>query len=565
MQHWLLAYICNVKQIRISLLLMIMTILLVAFGQAYWLLRLYDNEFDNLKKGMDAQFRNSFYQLQRTRFLKDSVLFSEITDTIYTEKETTKSQSIPNKKPNKNLVLQINGKYIPDSNTIKQINRINPENIESIRIVKNEDQVTLPPELMEMLIMKSKQLNEEGDMKKDSSGYIKNLRLKAVGSKDSNSGNKSVFIALPAGEQTPPEKVKDKFPRKIPIIRMFSNNKTLNDSIPIADVKKYFDATLKQKQITYKVIREQWKRKEVPKKDQAKDTLKGFVTSAQISGIKNPFSYQIMFPDTRKYILQQMTGQIAGSILMILVLMTAFTFIYHTIRRQRQLADIKNEFISNITHELKTPIATVHVALEALQNFNAIDDPKKSKEYLDISMSELTRLELLVDNVLKRSMLEKDAIKMDPTSINLHQLIEKVILTLKVQFEKRDAHLNFTTVGDHFFIIADRLHMTSVIYNLLDNAIKYSDGKPEIEIRLTQMDNSIKLDISDKGIGIPKAYKDKIFEPFFRVPHQDRHDAKGHGLGLSYVAQIIKLHHGTITISNGKDKGTVFTIQLPTT
>jgi signal transduction histidine kinase len=541
---------------------MIMTILLVALGQAYWLLRLYDNEFDNLKKGMDAQFRNSFYQLQRTRFLTDSVLFSEITDTIYTEKKTTKSQSIPNKKPNKNLVLQINGKYIPDSNTIKEINRINPENIESIRIVKKEDQVTLPPELMEMLIMRSENPDENGDMKKDSRGDLKNIRVKG-GFNDSNSGYKSVFIAVPARDETNLEKVKNKSSRKIPIIRMISNNKTLNDSIPLADVKKFFDATLRQ-QLTYKVIRKQWKRQEVPKIDQAIDTLKGFVTSAQISGIKNPFSYQILFPDTRKHILQQMTGQIAGSILMILVLMTAFAFIYHTISRQRRLADMKNEFISNITHELKTPIATVHVALEALQNFNAMDDPKKSKEYIDISMSELTRLELLVDNVLKRSMLEKDAIKMDPTSIDLHQLIEKVILTLKVQFEKRVAHMNITTVGSNFSIVADRLHMTSVIYNLLDNAIKYSDGKPEIDIRLTQMGNSIRLDISDKGIGIPKAYQNKIFEPFFRVPHQDRHDAKGHGLGLSYVAQIIKLHHGTITISNGTDNGTVFTIQLPT-
>lgn len=558
----MLTYICNVKQIRISLLLMIMTILLVALGQAYWLLRLYDNEFDNLKKGMDAQFRNSFYQLQRTRFLTDSVLFSEITDTIYTEKETTKSQSIPNKKTNKNLVIQINGKYIPDSNTIKEINRINPENIESIRIVKKEDQVTLPPELMEMLIMRSENPDENGDMKKDSRGDLKNIRVKG-GFNDSNSGYKSVFIAVPARDETNLEKVKNKSSRKIPIIRMISNNKTLNDSIPLADVKKFFDATLRQ-QLTYKVIRKQWKRQEVPKIDQAKDTLKGFVTSAQISGIKNPFSYQILFPDTRKHILQQMTGQIAGSILMILVLMTAFAFIYHTISRQRRLADMKNEFISNITHELKTPIATVHVALEALQNFNAMDDPKKSKEYIDISMSELTRLELLVDNVLKRSMLEKDAIKMDPTSIDLHQLIEKVILTLKVQFEKRVAHMNITTVGSNFSIVADRLHMTSVIYNLLDNAIKYSDGKPEIDIRLTQMGNSIRLDISDKGIGIPKAYQNKIFEPFFRVPHQDRHDAKGHGLGLSYVAQIIKLHHGTITISNGTDNGTVFTIQLPT-
>jgi signal transduction histidine kinase len=552
-----------VKQIRISLLLMILTMLLVALGQGYWLLRLYDNEFDNLKKGMDVQFRNSFYQLQRTRFLNDSVLFSEITDTIYTEKEQQKPLRIPLKKQNKNLVLEINGKFIPDSNDIKQINKINPENIASIRMVKQADQFTLPPELIEMMIIRSEELNEDGDMKKDSSEDMNNLRLKAIGINDSTSGKNSVFIDLPVGKKTTPEKVKSGTSRRIPIIRMISNNKTLNDSIPISDIKKFFDATLQQ-QLTYKVIRQQWKRGEDPKKDKAKDTLNGFITSEQISGIKNPFSYQILFPETRKYIIKQMMGQIAGSILMILVLMTAFSFIYHTINRQRRLADMKNEFISNITHELKTPIATVHVALEALQNFNAIDDPKKSKEYLDISVSELTRLELLVDKVLKRSMLEKDAIKMDATTIDLHQLVEKVILTMKVQFEKWNATLNITTVGENFSILADRLHMTSVIYNLLENAIKYSDGKPEIDIWLTEMDNSIRLDISDKGIGIPKAYQDKIFEPFFRVPHQDRHDAKGHGLGLSYVAQIIKLHHGTITISNAAVKGTVFTIELPT-
>ena len=542
---------------------MILTILLVALGQGYWLLRLYDNEFDNLKKGMDVQFRNSFYQLQRTRFLNDSVLFSEITDTIYTEKEQQKPLRIPLIKQNKNLVLEINGKFIPDSNDIKQINKINPENIASIRMVKQADQFTLPPELIEMMIIRSEDLNEDGDMKKDSSEYMNNLRLKAIGIDDSISEKNSVFINLPEGKKTTPEKVKSGTSRKIPIIRMISNNKTLNDSIPISDIKKYFDATLQQ-QLTYKVIRQQWKRGEDLKKDKAKDTLNGFITSEQISGIKNPFSYQILFPETRKYMIKQMMGQIAGSILMILVLMTAFSFIYHTINRQRRLADMKNEFISNITHELKTPIATVHVALEALQNFNAIDDPKKSKEYLDISMSELTRLELLVDKVLKRSMLEKDAIKMDATTIDLHQLVEKVILTMKVQFEKWNATLNITTVGENFSILADRLHMTSVIYNLLENAIKYSDGKPEIDIRLTEMDNSVRLDISDKGIGIPKAYQDKIFEPFFRVPHQDRHDAKGHGLGLSYVAQIIKLHHGTITISNAAVKGTVFTIDLPT-
>ncbi len=218
---------------------MILTILLVALGQVYWLMRLYDNEFDNLKKGMDAQFRNSFYQLQRTRFLNDSILFSEITDTVYTEKEQQKPLRIPPKKQKKNLVLEIDRKYIPDSNDIKQINGINPENIASIRMIKQTNQFTLPPELMEMMIIKSEELNEDGDMKKDPSEDMNNLRMKAIGINDSSSGKNSVFIALPVKEKTTPEKVKTNTSRKIPIIRMIWNNKTLNDSIPISDIKKY--------------------------------------------------------------------------------------------------------------------------------------------------------------------------------------------------------------------------------------------------------------------------------------------------------------------------------------
>jgi DNA-binding response OmpR family regulator len=205
---------------------------------------------------------------------------------------------------------------------------------------------------------------------------------------------------------------------------------------------------------------------------------------------------------------------------MIIVLIIAFIFIYYTLLRQERLSDLKNEFINNITHELKTPIATVQVALEALHDFKAIDNPQKSKEYLAISMTEISRLELLVDNVLKQSMLEKDAITTHRTPLDLSQLVKEVLLTLHVQLEQRDAKVNIDTEDGDYTILGDRLHLMSVLYNLIDNALKYSEAKLLLQIRLRKSFNYIELSVTDSGIGIPKVYQDKIFQPFFRVPNQ---------------------------------------------
>lgn len=553
-------------RIRISLILMILTILLVTLGQSYWLLRLYQDECTNLQKGIDAQFRNSFYQLQRTRFLQDSLLFAELADTLYAEKEKIQPKRTAAKKSNQKILLTLNGAYFTDSNAVHVLDSIKPENIASIRIVSPKEQLGFPPELMETLIIKSKKL--ANDRIVDSINKPINLKTKGINItlvRDTHFTKRPIIMKMPVDNKKNIRKSGRMSFRKTPIIRMITDNKTLNDSVPIASIKKYFQKNIpiNQQSLPYQVVRQQWEWHRLPKLDETKDTLKGFITSAQFSGIKSPYSYQLLYPDIRKFIYQQMKVQIAGAVLMIVILITAFVFIYHTLHRQKRLADIRNEFLNNITHELKTPIATVHVALEALQNFNAMDDAKKSKEYLNISVSELNRLELLVDHVLKRSMLEKDAAQIEPTKIHFQQLIESVLLTLKVRFEKSGACVNIHAVSRDIIIEGDQLHLTSVLYNLLDNAIKYSEGKPEIDITIEQKNDRIIIAIADKGIGIPKAYQDKIFQPFFRVPHMDHHNTKGYGLGLSYVAQIIKLHKGTISVSDRAHKGTVFTIQLP--
>jgi len=280
-------------------------------------------------------------------------------------------------------------------------------------------------------------------------------------------------------------------------------------------------------------------------------------------GFAHPVSYQLKLLNTAPYLIKKITLPILFSLFLVGVTIFSFVLLYRNLLRQQKLAEIKNDFISNITHELKTPIATVGVAIEALKNFNAIHDPQKTKEYLDISANELHRLGLLVDKVLKLSMFEKKEIELNKESFDLKGLIQEVLDTMRLQFEKSNAVVNFNSAGDNFIIKADKLHITSVIYNLLDNALKYSRENLIINIQLSQHHDIFEVKISDNGIGIAKEYKDKIFDKFFRVPTGNKQAVKGYGLGLSYVSEIIKRHMGYIYAESELGNGSTFIAQIP--
>lgn len=279
-------------------------------------------------------------------------------------------------------------------------------------------------------------------------------------------------------------------------------------------------------------------------------------------GFANPITYKLQLGNTFPYLLKQITQPIIFSILLLGIIILSFTLLYKNLLRQRRLGEVKNEFISNITHELKTPIATVGVAIEALKNFNAIDDPQRTKEYLDISQNELQRLGLLVDKVLKLSMFEKQEVELKYETMNLKGVVDEVVSSLKLQLEKYGARVSVTHEGD-LTIQGDRLHLLSVVFNLIDNALKYSKGEPSILIDMKEKDGNVVLAITDNGIGIAAEYKDKIFDKFFRIPHGDTHNAKGYGLGLSYAAQVIQKHNGTIEVESQPGIETKFTITLP--
>jgi two-component system, OmpR family, phosphate regulon sensor histidine kinase PhoR len=287
-------------------------------------------------------------------------------------------------------------------------------------------------------------------------------------------------------------------------------------------------------------------------------------------GFVKPLIYEVHFDHTFWYMAARIGPQALFSVLLVGFTVLSLLLLYRNWQRQRRLTELKNDFISNITHELKTPIATVSVAVEALRKFNALDDPARTKEYLDISAEELQRLSLLVDKVLKLSLFERQEIELKKERFDMRQLIKEVMSSMRLQFEKYSAKVSFQAgsagAGEHdddYHIHADRLHITSVLFNLLDNALKYSKPNPSILIDLSAGPEQLALSVIDNGIGIPAAYKDRIFEKFFRVPTGDRHNVKGYGMGLSYVYYILQRQGGTIRVDSEEGIGSRFLIKIP--
>jgi two-component system phosphate regulon sensor histidine kinase PhoR len=273
--------------------------------------------------------------------------------------------------------------------------------------------------------------------------------------------------------------------------------------------------------------------------------------------------YAAVFDHVPPYLYFKISPQILFSIALTLITSAAFLMMYRSMKSQQRLMEMKNDFISNITHELKTPVTTVSVALEALRNFKGLENPKTTREYLDIAQSELTRLTMLTDKVLKTAVFDNRGVNFESEPVDLHKTVDQILHSMKLIFEKQKAQVTFEQKGNSFTIRGGSVHLTNVIYNLLDNALKYSFENPQISIRLEENEKTVILKVSDKGIGIPSEYKKKIFEKFFRVPTGDIHNIKGYGLGLSYVDSVIRSHNGLIEVASKPGEGSMFTISLP--
>lgn len=274
------------------------------------------------------------------------------------------------------------------------------------------------------------------------------------------------------------------------------------------------------------------------------------------------FTLEIARPSYRLWSSMWLEGLMG--LFLLSVISAAFYYMLHHLKAQHQLVQMKNDFISNITHELRTPIFTVSAALEALDNFKGLDNPERTQEYLSISKNELNRLSILVEKVLKTSLLEQSALTITKEPLALLPLVQQMVHSFKLQLEQENATITIHPFAPHLQVYADKIHLTNVLYNLIDNALKYRSARPpRIDIQLQAHQQHLEIRIRDNSIGIPEAYVGTIFNKFSRVPQGNQHNVKGYGLGLHYAAHVIELHGGTITVDSQVDQGSTFIITLP--
>lgn len=549
-------------------------ILVITGFQVYWLKNNYDREKQSLEIKTSAAFRQTILQLQSHKLKLETFDFAK--DTVRTAdvaiRRVPRRVAVKAPAPAQEQVIDIlnllqekirdsaggqKGRIVIRSGgTTDSMMRGLKGSVSSITISTNMDSLMqLNPDLIQDVhVMK----------KKDSGGaVIIGMREKPMRTiiRDSFRFHTTTqtepavidnrMIPVPAMPLQPGEEIQaDKKSNMVFRFLYNMDSLTLKDSVTVREVDSAFAQRLKADKINIGFA--------VNRLDSVSTSLPNAVTI----GFSKPATYSFSLLNSFNYYFGKLKLPLLFSLLLIGITIASFVLLYRNMMQQKRLADLKNEFISNITHELKTPIATVGVAIEALKSFNAIDDPKRTQEYLSISQNELQRLNLLVDKVLKLSMFEKKEVELKYELLNLPDIVDEVVASMRLQIEKHRAVVTVNTEGD-CSLQADRLHLLSVVFNLLDNALKYGSDAPQIKINMEEKESSIELKIADNGIGIPADYTNKVFDKFFRVPHGDTHNAKGYGLGLSYVAHVIKKHKGTISVQSETGKGSTFVINLP--
>ncbi len=262
------------------------------------------------------------------------------------------------------------------------------------------------------------------------------------------------------------------------------------------------------------------------------------------------------------YLLGKMAVQVVVSVLLILALIGAFIYLLWTINRQNKLALLRKSFVNNMTHELKTPVATVMAAVESIQRYGARDDKEKMEQYLRISHRELEHLANMIEKVLQLDIDEVTGVNLRRDEVDLVKLLEEGVEIAQLG-AKKNVSIDFIGELPRLTVVADSAHLKNVISNLFDNAIKYSGDAVKIQVGLKEESGNIVLSIADNGLGIDPIYFKDIFEVFFRVPSGNLHPVKGFGLGLAYVKQVVKQHGGTIKVDSILGKGTVFILTIP--
>ncbi len=274
------------------------------------------------------------------------------------------------------------------------------------------------------------------------------------------------------------------------------------------------------------------------------------------------YYFGIIFPSKTLYILNNMNiWLISGFVLITAIIF--FAYAIFIILRQKRLSEIQKEFINNMTHEFKTPISTIGISANVLTDPDIINDPGRLQNYAAIISDQNKRLENQIEKVLQVASIKKNKLDLKLETVNLHELIHEVYKSFKLTIKDQGGELALHLNADNPLVMADKLHLTNLIYNLIDNAVKYSKDAPVISVKTSNTEQNVLLEIRDKGIGIEKKYIQKIFDKFFRIPTGNIHNIRGFGLGLSYVKNIADSHKWDLNVKSTVNEGSRFVISIP--
>ena len=275
------------------------------------------------------------------------------------------------------------------------------------------------------------------------------------------------------------------------------------------------------------------------------------------------YELYVTFPDKDEHILSGISNILILSLFFILIIVIAFSSSLYQLIRQKKISEIKTDFINNMTHEFKTPIATINLALDSIKNPKIIHNNDKVLRYVQMIRDENKRMHSQVENVLRISRLEKNEIEISKETVDLHDIIEDAISRIGLLIADNQGRLDLHFEAITAEIPGNQFHLTNVIVNILENALKYSEGAPKIDVYTESTNKFFVFKIKDEGIGMSKAVQKLVFNKFYREQKGNIHDVKGHGLGLAYVKEIVEKHHGTVFVESEKGVGSLFTVKLP--
>ncbi len=271
----------------------------------------------------------------------------------------------------------------------------------------------------------------------------------------------------------------------------------------------------------------------------------------------------LYFPEQKSLVLRSLSGLMLVSVFFTLIIILSSVIAIFTMLRQKKISDIKTDFINNMTHEFKTPIATISIAVDSINNSKVIDEPERIKSFTRIIKEENNRMNARVEQVLQMALLDSSEFRLNLKPIDINALLARVAGNIRLQIENRDGHLEIQPEAMNSLVEADEVHLSNVIMNLFDNANKYSPGKPEIRATTVNRGSSVVVTVEDKGMGMNTETQRKIFEKFYRLTTGNIHNVKGFGLGLSYARAIVLAHKGDIKVISEVGKGSTFEIILP--